>query len=137
MKKAYLLGLPLFHLLFGIAIRIDLLIYRAEAQNNPNMAPITVSLFLYILLLYGGFVLLAMAYGGYLFSKWPGTPKNVVCYSLLTFVIASAAESIQTPTGGWFKSMFWVLPSCEQALGFSIGALIAYKFHRQNGEQRR
>ena len=129
MRKTYLLGLPLFNFIFWITSRIEYLVYRAEAQNNPNMAPVTLLLIIYMLLLYGGFVFIAMAYGGYLFSKWRGTPKHIICYSLLTFAVASVFL-LQDLTGSWRKSMYWILPSCEQMLGFLIGALIAFKRQR-------
>ena len=129
MKKTYLLGLPLFNLILGIAFTIESIVYHAQAQNNPDMGPATLSTLIYMLLVYGGFILISMAYGGYLFSKWKGTWKHILCYSFLTFVFSAILSIAQEPTGFWFKSMYWILPSCEQTLGFFIGSLIALGRH--------
>lgn len=126
MWKTYLLGIPLFNLTFLFVYFVETTIYCIQNIENTNAAPVTLSSLIYMLLVYGGFILVSMIYGRYLFSKWKGTKKKIICFSVLTFLITALLSVLQIHSSFWIKALYWLLPSCEQTLGFLIGSFISY-----------
>lgn len=121
MKRSFFLGLPLFHIIFCILYKLDLMQYRIKALHDPNLAPINTTGLLFMILLWGGYVLIAFLYGRHLFSRPEATPRDVVKYTILLFLIVLFILFVQMP--GYFRETYWFIPVLEQTVGFLLGAI--------------
>lgn len=133
MFKTYLLGLPLFNLLLWAAVWVDFWSVDIYYQCNPQVerAPASFMFLLLMLLLYGGYAVVGLIYGRYLFTKWEEIGKNIAGYFFLTIAIVFVITVIQKP-----GSIEWgVWASLEQSVGFLIGAAIAYNRRKKKKEK--
>lgn len=128
MVKSYLLGLPLFNVGFLILGVADLWIYRIQNVNNPNAAPATLTTVLFIILLYGGFIVVSFLFGILLFSKYGGEFTQIALYSFFSFLISAILWMIE---GLDIHNGTWVIVSLQQGGGFLFGAIFGAGRHRR------
>ena len=125
MKKTYLLGIPLFNLVFCLVFSLELWLFHQHKIHNPGvaMAPSTFAGMLFVALLMGGYCLVGLGYGLYLFSRHGGTTNFVAAYSVATFLLVTVIQFIQNPL--LRDDLFLLVPAIKQTVGFCIGAGIA------------
>lgn len=128
MIRSYLLGLPLFNVVFLILGVVDLWIYRIQNVNNPNAAPATLTAILFIILLYGGFFVVSFLFGILLFSKYGGKFAQIASYSFFSLLISAILWMIE---GLDIHNGTWVIISLQQGGGFLLGAILGTARHRR------